>query len=504
MATPIHVRSVNRVRAPSFDATVFGTVAALLVVIGATGAGPVDGVVLPEGPFGLWQAAPGARGVFALVTLAGISALVLAAIWLFRLARDGKAGVRQVIVAAGAWSAPTLLAQPLLSLDAFSYAAQGRMVAVGLNPYSGGPVLLGPGPVLDAVSPMWRDTPAPYGPLALAGLRGLSEISGENLVLFTLLLRLLAVGAVVAAGWLAAQLAAPSHRPVALALVLANPVTVLHLVGGAHLDAVLAALAALTVVAVRKQWWLGAAAVAALALAIKLPGLVLLGYVGLARFRSDEPILRRFGGISAMVAVTLVTLGATAALVPDGWGWVSAMGVPGQVRHQYAPPTLIADLGYLVTLFADIPVSYSTMLDVTRIGCAILGALLILRLLDHAATEPSRLRAAGRIGAALLVVTLAAPVVHAWYIAWGLALLGAGSRDRTRKGILALCAALSFTAMPPQITSHSLAIVGVFVMLGVTVVIALEPRWPERTAVVAAAFRRAGVRLSELGAGNGR
>ena len=62
-----------------------------------------------------------------------------------------------------AWAAPILLAPPLFSRDVYSYAAQGQMVARGLNPYLHGPSVLGPGPFLTLVDPLWRHATAPYG-----------------------------------------------------------------------------------------------------------------------------------------------------------------------------------------------------------------------------------------------------------------------------------------------------------------------------------------------------
>ena len=41
------------------------------------------------------------------------------------------------------------------------------MLARGLDPYSVGPVTLGSNPILSMVDPLWRSSPAPYGPVTL-------------------------------------------------------------------------------------------------------------------------------------------------------------------------------------------------------------------------------------------------------------------------------------------------------------------------------------------------
>ena len=64
------------------------------------------------------------------------------------------------------WSLPFLLAPPIFSHDAYSYAAQGWMLVNDVNPYEGGPGIL-PGAFADQVAWVWRYTPAPYGPLSM-------------------------------------------------------------------------------------------------------------------------------------------------------------------------------------------------------------------------------------------------------------------------------------------------------------------------------------------------
>ena len=69
--------------------------------------------------------------------VAGLGLMVWA--WL-SVGREVLAGVRHRLVPMAAWwSAPLLLMPPLFSRDAWSYAAQGALVAKGYDPYSVGP-----------------------------------------------------------------------------------------------------------------------------------------------------------------------------------------------------------------------------------------------------------------------------------------------------------------------------------------------------------------------------
>ncbi|SDT43334.1 polyprenol phosphomannose-dependent alpha 1,6 mannosyltransferase MptB [Jiangella sp. DSM 45060] len=426
---------------------VAGAAASATVVVAVTLAGPIPGVVLPDGPLGLWRAAGDGRPAWALLAVAAIATLSLLFVRLYLLARDCLVDVRFVARAAAAWTAPVLLAQPILSLDAYSYVAQGRLLDLGIDPYTTGPIVFGAGPLLDPVAPVWRMTPAPYGPLSLTLLGWSADVTGARHVPFVLLLRVLAIVAVVVATVAAARLARPGARAAAVALVAANPVVVLHLIGGVHLDVLVGALAPAVLLAVRKRWWWLAALAAAGAFALKLPGLVLVGYVLWVRFRRPE---RRWAGTAAVLTVTAaVTLGA-AAVVPDGWGWIAALDTPGRVELLYTVPAAVAGVAYGLTMGG---VGFGALLDGSRVLCAAAGAALIGWLVVRAGHPSTPVRRAGALaGGALVVLALAAPVVHAWYLAWALPLLAAGAGVVGQRWLIGLSVALCFSALPDPLT----------------------------------------------------
>ncbi|OYL20295.1 polyprenol phosphomannose-dependent alpha 1,6 mannosyltransferase MptB, partial [Streptococcus pneumoniae] len=67
------------------------------------------------------------------------------------------------------WMLPLLIAPPMYSKDVYSYLAQSEIGSDGLDPYRVGPASgLGLGHVFTLPVPsLWREAPAPYGPLFL-------------------------------------------------------------------------------------------------------------------------------------------------------------------------------------------------------------------------------------------------------------------------------------------------------------------------------------------------
>ena len=451
-----------------------GTAAAVAVTIGVTKAGTSMGSIQPDGPLGLWRPDFEHPLSWAVLALFGITGLALAFLGLYRIVRAGRADVRSVALAAACWSAPMLVAPPVLSLDVWSYLAQGTMVGRGLDPYLFGPSMLGPGSVLDAVSPVWRDTPAPYGPLMLGGLRLLAAVSAGHMSVAALLLRGVVVLAVLVASGLAVRLARPDRRALALTLVAANPLVILHLVGGAHLDALLGMVAALTVWCVRREWYAFAALAAASAFAIKLPGVLLVGYLLAHLLRRPTQFGRRLAMVAGHGALMLGTVAGCALVVPDGWGWAGAMDVPGMVRIYWAPASVVGGLLYALSTLAGAPYSYPEVLDAARSVVGAAGAVTIAALLWRAGAEPSWRRAGALVSGALLIMAVSAPAMHAWYVVWGGVPLAACAGSRTLRWAIVLGSALCFSAVPDQLGGTAWSALAVPVCLAVVVVDAVR------------------------------
>ena len=185
------------------------------------------------------------------------------------------------------WMLPLLVGMPLASSDLYSYAAQAQLARHGLDPYTTTPADLPAvdlGKFLDNVAWKWVDTPSPYGPLWVAVSKWVAAATGNHALISVLLLRLLPFGAVLLTARLLPVLA---HRfakraDLALWVAVANPLVLVHAVGGGHNDAVMVALVVAGLVLITRpgaDWRLFAAGVAVLTLAaaVKSPGLVAIG-----------------------------------------------------------------------------------------------------------------------------------------------------------------------------------------------------------------------------------
>ena len=209
-----------------------------------------------------------------------LGVFILLRAWLRLHPRDDGVDVSRATLALR--GLPLLLAPPLFSTDAYSYAAQGRIVHQGFDPYSVGPGLIG-GQFGEQVDPLWLWTPAPYGPLALQIQHFVVDLMGSNPYASAVGMRLPAVVALVVIATLLPRIATALGRDARFALWLGvlNPLTVLHLLGGAHNDVMMIALVVVALwLATQRRLVLASLAVA-LAAAVKQPAIVAVVAVGL-------------------------------------------------------------------------------------------------------------------------------------------------------------------------------------------------------------------------------
>ncbi|GAB7191971.1 hypothetical protein NUM3379_26790 [Kineococcus sp. NUM-3379] len=193
---------------------------------------------------------PSSALVSAVQAVAVLAATAGTWLMLAAVARGWRPPARRVL-AAGALAAGVLvLVPPVGSADHLSYAAYGRIAALGADPYVVAPEDFrgasgAADPVVSAVRAPWEDTVAVYGPVATALLAGISAVAGESVARTVWLWQL-----VVAASWLAA--AAGLHvalrgreaaRARAAVLWTLNPLLLGVGVLGAHLDVVAGAAA---------------------------------------------------------------------------------------------------------------------------------------------------------------------------------------------------------------------------------------------------------------------
>jgi hypothetical protein len=349
-----------------------------------------------------------------------------------------RPGVGALAGIAGLWTLPLLATGPMGSLDVHSYAAVGRLAALGLDPYVATPGWL-TDRFVTAVDPMWRWTPTPYGPLQVALLRGLVVVAGDRVGVAVLLIRSVAVVGAVCAVALAVRAASRAERVPVLVVTGLNPVVLWHVVSGAHLDVLIGALAVLVVGLARSGRPAVAMSLAVVAMSLKLPGTVLVAFVLVDVLRAG-PSVSRPGPVLRLVASGLGALGLVVVLCPDPFGWTAALGVPGMSRSGAAPSTWISYLVAAVTGRASGD-GLAFAFTVGRAMTALVGAAVVCVLLWKA-TSGSRAAAFRGVGWALVVFALTAPALYPWYLVWGLFSAAVGSGVRGRAMLMALSCSL--------------------------------------------------------------
>ncbi|WBB68151.1 polyprenol phosphomannose-dependent alpha 1,6 mannosyltransferase MptB [Micromonospora sp. WMMD812] len=368
---------------------------------------------------------------------------------------------RSAALTLACWAGPLLLSPPLFSRDAYSYLAQGAMVLADIDVYRHGVAALG-GRLAAEVPQMWQQTPAPYGPVFLAIAAVVSGLTGGKLVLGLLGLRLVALAGVALLLRYLPRLA--RHCGVdpgaALWLGVLNPLVPLHLVAGAHNEAVMLGLLVAGLCLAFERRFGTAAVLITLAALVKAPAVVgLLVVVSLAaRYSGRRVALARTAGFAAGTAAAVTW--ATGI----GFGWISALGTP-VYRHSWSVSSALGRgatrlAGALGLELGDGPMRL----------CLGLGLLAALAAAAAAWWQRRRLGPAYALGLALAAVALLGPATRPWYALWGLVLIAAAAPDGRARPAAALGAVvLAFVALPsgfgPDRVQAVLAAAGVLVGL---------------------------------------
>lgn len=363
------------------------------------------------------------------------------------------------------WIIPLSIAPPMFSNDVYSYLAQSEIAARGLDPYQVGPVDgLGLSNVLtNNVPNIWRETPAPYGPLFLWIGRGIAEITGDNIIAGVWLHRVLALGGVALIVWALPRL---SRRcgvaPVsALWLGAANPLVLFHLVGGVHNDALMLGLMlagvefCLRAIDDRRPWdrraWallIFGAAVITMSSSIKITSIIALGFVGMAlarRWGNGFRGILSAAGVLGLIAATITLFISTASGL--GFGWVNTLNTASAVRSYLSLPTAIGIITGFGGVLLGLGDHTTALLDITRPLAEIVAALVILRMLVAAWT--GRLLPVGAMGVALGALVLLFPVVQPWYLLWAIVPLAAWANSRAfRVPAVVISVIVSVLVMP--------------------------------------------------------
>jgi hypothetical protein len=469
-----------------------GFVGSLILAVGAVGVGwlPLDSGVTELPGFGALRDTTAGLLLSRAFVFVGVALLLQA--WLI-LGHDLLAepddphclrGIppRTLVTVLVAWVAPLVLAPPLFSRDVYSYFAQGRVVASGLDPYETGVAVID-GWFEDGVDPMWAETPTPYGPVWLLFARGVANFSPEQPALAALAFRLAALaGLALLVIYLPRLAFIHGINPApAMWLGVMNPLVVMHVVSGAHNDALMIGLIVMGfALACQRHPALGVTAIAAAA-AVKPIGLLALPFAGLLWAGVTSGWWPRIRAWTLALLITIAVFAAASVLAGVGPGWIAALSTPGEVRTWLSPATAIGMLVGTATTAAGITIDDALVVTIVRtIGTLAALGIVAWLILRPAGRSPVR-------GAALafLTVVLLGPVIQPWYLLWILPLFAATGLNPAQLRITILViAGFSVHGMAESSStsdnlfefSDGLAIVAAFVIVGLILLVSPRER----------------------------
>ncbi|MEU6192629.1 polyprenol phosphomannose-dependent alpha 1,6 mannosyltransferase MptB [Streptomyces sp. NPDC047061] len=406
---------------------------AFLALGGETaGALPVEDLLAPTSV----QAAFGLVGVYF-----GVVLLIAAWLLLGRLVRGAEPPTPwQLLLVLAVWAAPLLLAPPLFSRDVYSYLAQGAMVDAHMDVYTSGPAQLG-GPLADEVAPVWQNTAAPYGPAFMGVASLLSGLTRGELPAGLFGMRLVALFGVGLMAAALPRLARHSGADPAAALWLGalNPLVLLHLVAGAHNDAIMLGLLGLGLVAALGRWPVLGAVLVTLAALVKAPAaLGLLAVIVVQARKGRSPVRATLTTVIASGATTVVAT----AVAGTGYGWIRALDTPVS-PHNWALSSLLGRatgriLEHFGSDLAPLAVPAWHLLGLALTAVTVL--LIWVRL---------RPRPVYALGLSLAAVAAFGPAIRPWYAIWGLFLIAAAAPSTSvRHRVAAVTGVLALAVLP--------------------------------------------------------
>ncbi len=399
---------------------------------------------------------PGTSVQSAAFFVAGLVLLILGWVGLVGRAERAPLSARSrlwAVVAVGVITCvPVLFSTPLLSHDSYSYAAQAEMASRGIDPSANGPDVLRYGYFYRQSDPIWRDAPAPYGPVSVAFGESIVTLTGHDAAATVWGFRALAVLGVVLAGIGVASIARTRRQSpaVAVAIGIASPLVLLHLIGGSHNDAIMMGLTALGLAAFGKGRKLLGVALVVLATGVKVPAAAALVFMAWNwNDDPDVPISRRIRDTAIVGFSTLAGLAALCAAVGIGFGWITALKNTGKIFSTFSVST---KTGFLIGEALNgigLHVPTTALVALTRaLGLALAGLICVLLLL-----RSPRMGMVRALGLSMLAVVILSPVVWPWYLAVGFALVAASGMGKWRPSYMVVIIAASAVVWPTSVDS---------------------------------------------------
>jgi hypothetical protein len=392
----------------------------------ATAGGSPDWLLGPLRPAGAdWTDGPLGGPLF----YAGLWAAL--ALWAFVVAGAGALAPRVAVAAVVLAHLLFLLAPPLLSQDVFSYIAYARLgVEHDLNPYEHAPADV-PG---DAVYPYAGSKPATsaYGPLFTLLTYPLAPLGVATAFWVLKVIAAAASLALVAVVWRIAERLRRDPLPAALFVGL-NPLTLVHVVGGAHNEAYVVLITMLGVLA-----WVGGRAAAGGVLATAAAGVKASAGLVVPYLVAAGPVRRVVAG--AIGGAAIVVAAAWAGFGSDALDALGLLSDNQERSSRWSFPYRTAEL-----LGGVLPGDRLDYRDGVRAGYAAAFAGVALWLLVRTWRGADPIRMAGWATLALLV---ASAWLVPWYALWLLPLAAVAGDRRLQLATGVLCAWMLAIAVP--------------------------------------------------------
>ncbi len=452
----------------------FGTVGSLFLALGSLGAGAAP-VINPVQEIPVLRLFTRIPTVSLAIAISGMGILVLSWLMLGRFAQPSRtrlASQGQLARTIALWVLPLLVIPPLFSRDVYSYLAQSEIVHRGMDPYTLGPAqALGVADKFTAgVSNMWRETPAPYGPVVLRLGGWLAPLAGNSIAVGVLLQRVLALAGVVLIVWALPRLARRFGVQPATALWLGalNPLLIFHFVAGAHNDALAVGLMLAGLeVGIRRLpirvkgdtppplgrgellYIALGVAIITLGVAVKLPAVFALPFFAVMVARRRHGRLKDLFLAGAPMALWFgVVLVAVCFGTGLGFGWFGAtFNTPGLVRSWISPTAELANLSGVLGIALGLGNHTNALVPILgALGYLVAVGITFKFLWD---SFKWRYRPIIGLGVSLGAVMILQINLQPWYVLWAvIPLAAAAGTSRFRVAAAVLSAALPFL-LPP-------------------------------------------------------
>lgn len=402
-----------------------------LVVAGFIGtllAGASSPVVVNGGPK-WWFSSPfgASKSLNTAILYLGMTATIAAWLGIGRsLRRASDIRTSYLVVTILVWSAPLVIAAPLFSADVYSYLAQGTLLHLGNNPYHVTPAHLTQLHHLalaNAVSPFWRNSTSPYGPLFIGAMSVVASVT-SSVDLGVIIARVVELLGVVATAMAVTRIVRYTAASPAKALWLCclSPLTLFGLVAPGHNDALMIGLMALGVAAALERRPLIGIGLCMTAAAIKAPAAIAAAVILICWLRADASRTARWRHVGVAGLVSICVLAAASFSTGLGLAWLSpsVLATPGRVHLAITPVSQIAWIVHTIDSAISIHNAQGVIGRVMLVLAAALAVGLIWRV--HL---PDLVR---RCGIILMVFASLGPAAWPWYFTWGVALIATDAR----------------------------------------------------------------------------